>query len=164
MLIAYDSYFFFRPEASKVERALALRAHLECLINLNMIYLKYHAAKGLYQSGVYYRRDPKGKISPWLPIPALYERGWGDCKSLATAYIAELRNRGLGAEPVFRFLPPFFKGTDHEYTLYHILVETDSGFQDVSKDLGMGWKDLKPFYQTDGSVESFDSAGMHALR
>jgi hypothetical protein len=159
MLIAFNCGHVFRPDASKVDNALALRALLDCLVDLNVAYLKHHPALGLYQSGVFYKRTLE-----WEPIPALYERGYGDCKSLATALIAQYRLQGIAAEPVFRFMPPFNAGKVDEYTLFHILIQTDAGFEDPSKDLGMGWKELEPFYRTDGTVESWDSAGMHPLR
>lgn len=156
MLVPVNCAHVFLPDTSKVDNALALRALLDCLVNLNIAYLKHHTALPLYRSGVVYRRTLE-----WDPIPCLYERGFGDCKSLACALIAEYRMQGIPAEPSFRFLPPFHKGTPDEYTLFHILVETNSGFEDPSKELGMGWKDLQPFYPNDEtSIVSWDSAGL----
>jgi len=143
-MLTFDVSYFFRPDASKVEKALALRSLLDNLINLNLIYLQYHAVPSLYQSGVVYKRD-----QIWNPIPSLYDQGSGDCKSLACALIAEYRMQGIDAEPAFRFMPPFFRGTKLEYTLFHILVQTPSGYEDPSKKLGMLKKDLGPFYQND---------------
>ena len=73
--------------------------------------------------------------------------------SLACALIAQYRLQGIVAEPTFRFLPPFFEGTKFEYTLFHILVQTPSGYEDPSKELGMLAQEYKPFYSnqaTDG--------------
>lgn len=148
-MLTFDVSYFFRPDASKVEKALALRSLLDNLINLNLVFLQYHAAPTLYRSGVIYKRD-----QIWNPIPSLYEQGSGDCKSLACALIAEYRMRGIAAEPTFRFQPPFFKGTKLEYTLFHILVQTPTGFEDPSKRLGMLKKDLTPFYQSDSLDDS----------
>jgi hypothetical protein len=139
-MLEFNASYFFRPDASKVEKALALRSLLDNLIELNTVYLRYHSAPSLYASGVVYKRDPI-----WNPIPT-YEAGIGDCKSLACALIAEYRQHGIPANPAFRFLPPFYQGTALEYTLFHILVQTPSGFEDPSKRLGMLDSDLKPFY------------------
>jgi hypothetical protein len=151
-MLTFDERWYFRPDASKVEKALALRASLDLLISLNLIFLSDHTVPPLYSAGVVYKRDPI-----WAPIPSLYARTFGDCKSLACALIAEYRNRGIPAEPAFRFLPPFFRGTEMEYTLFHILVQTHSGYEDPSKRLGMLKKDLTPFYQ-EGTI---DGSSLH---
>ena len=146
-MITIDASNFFQPKASRVEKALALRSFLDNLISLNQVYLHYHpGTPGLYQTGVFYKRDPI-----WRPIPSLYENGFGDCKSLACALVAEYRLRGIAAEPTFRFLPPFFEGTKFEYTLFHILVQTPSGYEDPSKELGMLAQEYKPFYSNEAS-------------
>lgn len=77
----------------------------------------------------------------WEPIPALYKRGYGDCKSLTAALIAQYRLAGKKARPVFRFVPRPDGGTD-----YHILVQTERGFEDPSKVLGMGKNEVAKFY------------------
>jgi len=144
-MITIDGSDFFRPHASRVEKALALRSFLDNLISLNQVFLHYHPGiPGLYQSGTYYKRD-----TIWRPIPSLYANGFGDCKSLACALIAEYRLVGIQAEPTFRFLPPFFEGTQFEYTLFHILVQTPTGYDDPSKELGMLAQDYQPFYSSD---------------
>ena len=146
-MLVFDTSYFFRPDASKVEKALALRTLLDCLIDLNLTFLQYHSAPSLYRSGVRYKRD-----QVWSPIPSLYQNGTGDCKSLACALVAEYRMQGIAAQPAFRFQAPFFKGTKLEYTLFHILVEMPSGLvEDPSKKLGMLDRDLRAFYQPDSS-------------
>jgi hypothetical protein len=151
-MLTFDVSYFFRPEASKVEKALALRSLLDCLINLNLSFLQYHSAPTLYRSGVRYQRD-----QIWNPIPSLYAQQTGDCKSLACALIAEYRMHGIDAQPAFRFQPPFFRGTKLEYTLFHILVQTPSGVEDPSKKLGMLKKHLEPFY----GPESLSDEDLH---
>lgn len=128
----------FFPGASRVENAQALRILLDCLIDLNRVFLRAHAAPTLYQSGVRY-----GRTRLWEPIPALYARQYGDCKSLSAALIAEYREQGIEADPVFRFNPNP-NGTND----FHILVHTARGFEDPSKVLGMGSNENAHFPKT----------------
>jgi len=74
-----------------------------------------------------------GRTKLWEPIPALYARGYGDCKSVATARIAELRRQGIEAKPVFRWVERPGGIRD-----FHILVQKGDEFEDPSKILGMG--------------------------
>lgn len=130
MDITFSIPFAFSPTASQETNAAALKVLLDCFIRLNLVYLASHSPSGLYRSGVRY-----GRTTIWDTIPALYERGYGDCKSLTAAYIAELRAQGRQANPVFRFFRrPADGGLD-----FHILVQlADGTFMDPSKDLGMG--------------------------
>lgn len=120
----------FKPGANPIDNAYTLRALLDGLTEINRAYLDYHPnTPALYQSGVRY-----GRTQLWEPIPALYGRRLGDCKSLSAALIAEKNRNGEAAKPVFRFRERRDKtGTD-----YHILVMTDEGWKDPSKVLGMG--------------------------
>jgi hypothetical protein len=135
MKITYDLPHVFNGRASDVHNAQAVKILLDCLVNLNLSYLSYTTVPPLYSSGVRYRR---GKI--WLPIPSLYSQGWGDCKSLAAALVAEYRRKGIKAAPVFRFQ----KRADGSM-LYHILVMVPDKngyekqlYEDPSRRLGMG--------------------------
>jgi len=130
MQITLNLPHVFYPGSSPKDNARVLRALLDCMVNINQAYLKDHSALGLYQSGVVY-----GRTKIWETIPALYQRGFGDCKSLTAALIAEYRNRGIEADPVFRF--DYSKKRPGQIN-YHILVQTKYGFKDPSKDLGMG--------------------------
>jgi hypothetical protein len=85
-----------------------------------------------------------GRTRVWETIPALYQRGFGDCKSLTAAYIAELQKRGMQADPVFRWIRTPEGGTD-----FHILVQTIRGFEDPSKVLGMGSVEVAPLGPND---------------
>jgi hypothetical protein len=163
MHIVYNIPHAFYPGASKVDNAYALRALLDCLVNLNLGYLKCHNVPGLYQSGVRY-----GRTRIWEPIPALYmpnkhkenilsvfytplgESGGikrGDCKSLATARIAELQSQGIECQPVFRFAK---RPDDSGAIDFHILLQVDkkvspSGWEDPSRILGMGKEEVARF-------------------
>ena len=131
MQIAYNLPHVFNPRASQAENARVLRILLDTLINLNQAYLENHTVLPLYKSGVVY-----GRTRIWEPIPALYSRGYGDCKSLSAALIAEYRRQGIDCAPVFRWNKA--KGYRAGETDYHILVQTAKGFEDPSKVLGMG--------------------------
>jgi hypothetical protein len=133
MQITFELPHVFEPGSSSKEEAIALRKLLDCLIALDVAYLDYrkrihHTVPSLYNSGVVYRRT-----ETWCSTPALYELGYGDCKSLSAALIAERRVQGRIAVPRFRFYvrPNGYKG-------FHVLVETDAGMEDPSRRLGMG--------------------------
>lgn len=128
MKITFDLPYVFVPGASEADNAFALQKLLECLIHLNMGFLRAHSVPSLYRSGVVY-----GRTDDWCTIPSLYRLGYGDCKSLTAALIAEYRMQGIMCNPVFRFIPNREGACD-----YHILVQTSAGFEDPSKRLGMG--------------------------
>lgn len=121
----------FYAQASKSSNATALRALLDCLVDLDIIYLKANPkTPGLYEARVFYHFMPTR--APWDTIPTLFSRGYGDCKSLAAARIAELRCRGQVANPVFRFLK------NNWGTMFHILILHSNGtWECPSRILGM---------------------------
>ena len=129
MYIVFNMPHVFAGDSDSQANAYALRILLECLIGLNRAFLRSHSVPTLYRSGVRY-----GRTLDWLTIPALYSKQVGDCKSLTAALIAEYRNKGVSAEPVFRWIAND-RGTGNNY---HILVQTNKGFEDPSKVLGMG--------------------------
>ena len=160
MEITFNLPHVFNPKASSVDNAYALRALLDCLIQINLGYLQTHSVPELYRSGVRY-----GRTVIWEPIPALYARGFGDCKSLATAKIAELRFKGIPCEPTFRWIKRGGNGLDKTAPNdFHILVQTGSSYIDPSKVLGMGKNENEKFFKTNGTVMSWDSAGWNELR
>lgn len=118
----------FYPGSSPRVNSFALRKLLDDLTDENVQYLKQTQSCPLYFSGVVYARTTE-----WDSIPALYNRGFGDCKSLTCALVAEYRNKGLEAKSVFRYV----KNAKGSYD-FHILVQTPYGFEDPSKFLGMG--------------------------
>lgn len=132
MQITFNLPHVFFPGSDRTENAEVLEVLLDTAIRINGIYLRKmkrtgHSVPSLYESGVVYSRTRW-----WEPIPALYERGYGDCKSLTAAIIAEYQHKGVACRPVFRWNP------NPESTDYHILVQTATEFQDPSKILGMG--------------------------
>lgn len=132
----------FRARSSKSDNAIALRALLDCLIDLNLVILSAcPSTLGLYQSRVFYRLMP-AKAS-WDTILTLYARGYGDCKSLVAARVAELRRNGCVANPVFRHIK------DGWGTMFHILILHDNGaWECPSRILGMRTGQELPGYST----------------
>ena len=149
----------FSAASSALDNACALKALLECMVAVNTGFLKFHDVPPLYHSGVRY-----GRTSIWEPVPALYlpnkvqdlfnpvfwvPRGVnggqkrGDCKSLGTARVAELRMKGVQAEPVFRWA----KRPDRSGNLdFHILVMLPNGdHEDPSRKLGMGSNEVQRY-------------------
>jgi hypothetical protein len=128
----------FHPRASKTKNAIALRALLDCLIDLDSICLKScPTLPRLYQSGVVYHLMPSR--APWDTIPTMARRGFSDCKSLVAARIAELRHDGGVAIPVFRNI------TDGWGTMFHILILHGNGqWECPSRLLGMSTVQEQP--------------------
>jgi len=166
MEITFNLPYVFNPDSSQVDNAYALRSLLDCLIALNLGHLRFHTVPGLYQSGVKY-----GRTKVWEPIPALYLKNKirdqfdpvyfvpndyttigakrrGDCKSLTAALIAEYMIADKKCQPVFRFAP---RKDGSGLLDFHILVQTEHGFEDPSKELGMGKDEVARFYQSAGS-------------
>jgi hypothetical protein len=135
--ITFSLPHVFERGTQSLENDEALAALLDCLITLNVSYLRKNKVAPLYASGVVYERT-----IVWDTIPALYGRGFGDCKSLAAARVAELRVSGQRARPVFRFVDSP-KGD----RFYHILVMTLRGWEDPSKQCGMSAHEVAYFYQ-----------------
>jgi hypothetical protein len=134
----------YKPGASQVENAQTLQNLLEFMVRENMNYLRRHPeTPSLYRSGVVY-----GRTTWWEPIPAMRARGFGDCKSLTSALCAEYRLHGIWCRPVHRYNPRGDGNTD-----YHILLETENGWEDPSANLGMGAHENAPFFD-EGSVGS----------
>jgi hypothetical protein len=132
----------FHPNSDLGENAAALEPLLECLCDIDLAYLYFNPnTVSLYQSPVYYDRTVV-----WDSIPALYKRGKGDCKTLATQRVAEYRKSGLPARPVFRFLPPA-QNPKNQFQ-YHILVLGPYGWEDPSKIKGMGKNENSYFHAT----------------
>lgn len=128
--------FVFHAGANPTANAKVLRILLECLINIDRVFLRaYPNTPPLYKSGVVY-----GRTDEWDAIPSLYGKKYGDCKSLSACLIAQYRESGIEARPVFRFNSNPDGSTD-----YHILVLRDGAFEDPSKVCGMGKNEFSYF-------------------
>jgi len=142
-LVVWNLPHVFTSTSSEDENAYALRCLLDCLINLNLSYLKYGKRRKIPR--LYELHDAGGityhRTQIWDTIPGLYTRGYGDCKSLTAALIAQYLHEGKDCAPVFRFE----KRPDGSGSLdFHILVQTADGFEDPSKVLGMGSNENAP--------------------
>lgn len=143
MLISYHLPHVFHPGSDKLLNARTLRLSMEYMVGCNRVFLeeskrlKYKVLP-LYRSGVVYDRT-----TWWEPIPALYTRGYGDCKSLSAAWIAQAQHfKRIPSRPVFRFVDNEDGSID-----YHILVQLSDGrVEDPSKVLGMGADEVAKFY------------------
>lgn len=133
MEITFSFPHVFHSTASQAAEAVALNLCLEFLVGINRAYLRDHSTKSLYRSGVVY-----GRTVEWDSIPAVIQRGYGDCKSLSAWRIAELRESGSECRPTFRWVRRRNGKKD-----FHILVAVarQGGsplWEDPSKTLGMG--------------------------
>lgn len=139
--VNFDIPFAFFDGCSEEVNAIALRALLDCLIAFNTLLITKcgFPITPLYDSPVFYRRT-----TVWDAIPAMYNLGYGDCKSLTAAKIAEYRAQGIPCNPVFRFSPPDHPGG---IMLFHILVQTAEGYEDPSKMKGMLASEFHPMYR-----------------
>lgn len=134
----------FTPDADTEENAEALRALLDCLCDIDLDYLRRCARyvgdpsiDNLYRSRIRYKRTTE-----WDPISVLYSKGYGDCKSLSAAVIAQYAYRGMDSVPVFRWIRRKDGSGNFDF---HILVQTVDGFEDPSKACGMGQDENKWF-------------------
>jgi hypothetical protein len=138
MRIEYNLPHCFEPDTSRVMNAMTLEASLDYLTRLNLIWLKAHPATvPLYRSGVCY-----GRTKVWEPIPALFARQYGDCKSLSAALVAEYLIQGIECRTVHRYI---LRPTNNSIQDYHVLVQVGDRFEDPSKRLGMPTGELKKF-------------------
>jgi hypothetical protein len=125
----FDLPSLFCTTSSAVQDGEALEILMGGLTALNEAYLStHHGVPSLYTCGVIY-----GRTDIWDTLPALYARGYGDCKSVSACLVAEYRKQGRDCRTVFRWIRTASGTKD-----YHILVLTNEGFEDPSKVLGMG--------------------------
>ena len=122
-LVTFDLPFVFHAGSTPTENAIALQALLHCLTAINEDYLRHCPDSAyLYESGIYYDRT-----EIWDSIPALYRRGYGDCKSLSCALVAERRAQRREAVPVFRWVA-VKESSAPFHVFYHILVLAEDGW------------------------------------
>lgn len=110
-----------------------LTAALEGLTAFNAAWLSSHpSAPRLYDAGVRYEREPRGR-EVWQTYPDLLRSRRGDCEDLAAARAAELRR--FGDANAIAFARKVRPG------LWHIRVRHGDGtIEDPSRVLGMGKK------------------------
>lgn len=142
MLIGFNFDHLYYPGSDLVMDMQTAREMVEFLVRVNLIYLTRQRALGrpvkpLYHSGVRYKR-----VDEWEPIPTLYRRGYGDCKNLVAALIAQRRfELGKQTQAAFRWV----ENADHTFE-FHILCQEDADFDDPSLKLGMDQAEVAKFY------------------
>lgn len=105
-----------------------LEALLEGLVRLNLTQLRRGLVPPLYQSGVRYQREQRGR-EDWQTAAEAYARRVADCEDLAAWRAAELRLAGIEARAIVYQAGPRLK---------HVVVEYPDGRrEDPSKRLGM---------------------------
>jgi hypothetical protein len=105
---------------------LVLQALLEGLAAASYVQLRRYALPRLYESGVYYQREPKGR-ERWQTAVETYRRGAGDCEDLTAWRVAELRFDGEPARGIVIPTGP---------RRYHAIVErADGSLEDPSRRL-----------------------------
>ncbi len=132
----------------------ALRALLDCMVQLDRAVIRRYSVPALYRSGVVY-----GRTDLWETIPALYTpkasrdpslngRAYGDCKSLASALIAEYLEQGIDASPVFRWAVRDDGSGNYDFHILVMVIHPDGSFtfEDPSRELGMGANEVAKFY------------------
>jgi len=126
----------FRGDFERPLSNAILAQLLEALVRCDVdIFKTYPQLPGVYQSGVFYKREPLGEEF-WLTVLALYRQGFGDCEDLASALTAEKRVRQgrAGVRAGFTWRKRLGGGT-----LYHIQQMNEAGGleDDPSARLGM---------------------------
>lgn len=118
------------------DNAHAAEALLKCLTDIDTLYwtMRGGVLEPLYANPLFYRRT-----CVWDTTPALYARGYGDCKSLACTRTAEYRLAGRASRPFFRFIPPELN-PDREF-MYHIVTGKDAGRPIPWEPLNTSWED-----------------------
>lgn len=124
---------------------LAIKPILEALVMADQLYIRTHRVPPIYESGVRYQEEPVNqanlpgsggtyRIEEFAAIPAIMERGWGDCDDLAPWRCAELREHGEPAKIRIQWK----KNPETGQKLYHIVVRrADGRIEDPSLLLGM---------------------------
>lgn len=111
------------------EATAVVQALVDALTITDVGYLRSHPnTPALYNSGVYYCRDERGKERQWWDVQAVRANGCADCKALAAWRAAELIVAGYPAEPIV---------TTTDGTLFHVVVRIGNKIEDPSAILGM---------------------------
>lgn len=131
------NFSVFSPGSKQVDDSVCLKALLYGLAEANGIYMQCGCFPELYSSGVFYKRT---KV--WDSIIGLINRGYGDCKTLTAVRLAEMWRTGYHAVPNFRW-----ERRENGGKNYHILIDSELGYEDPSKILGMGMDENVHFRQ-----------------
>ena len=156
MRLCYDIGFAFFDGSNVEIDSEVLRLSMDYLINLDRVWRRNNPkAPTLYKSGVIYDRT-----AVWYTTPDIYVHGRADCKSLAAARIAELREQGVRCSPAFRHAVSRDPRTGREFKEYHILVQLEGPRKGV-----FGGKTLKAEDPSDilGMKQYYAAQGLQFL-
>lgn len=103
--------------------AALIRAILTQLVALNVVARKRGDVPELYQSGVRFRREPRG-VETFRDAPNVFRVGHGDCAHLAAWRVADLRLRGERAALAVR--ARWTKRAPRR-RVFHVMVRRQSG-------------------------------------
>ena len=130
MIIPFELSHEFSEGSTPEENSFALKALLGALVALDVGFLRRtRDVPRLYASGIVYVREPH-----WLTTETMYLQGYGDCKSLTAAIIAErLFYDRVQCTPVFRDI----RRKDGLLDFHILVMNPDGTFEDPSKVCGM---------------------------
>jgi hypothetical protein len=111
------------------EQITVLEMLMEVLVNINVIWLRKHAAPKLYDLKPRYIVKPRPfALDCWQDIPATVKYGTGDCKDFVAYRCAELRVEGTAAK---------VKVVKDGEVFHFIVVHHENVIEDPSERLGM---------------------------
>jgi len=123
----------------------AIKPVLEALVLIDQMFIRLHHVPPIYKSGVRYKEEPLNnatlghigtpqRIEEFAAVPAVIERGWGDCDDLSPWRCAELREHGEPAKLRIQWK----RNPETGQKLFHIVVRrADGSIEDPSLLLGM---------------------------
>lgn len=114
----------------------AIESAVETLARVNFAYLADNPdTPTRQQSDVKYQREGRKNAEEWQSIPELLDSGVGDCEDLAAWEIAQLRRRGIRAQP---HVVPVVGKQGKWHVLVRVKIPGQSwAITDPSKDMGM---------------------------
>lgn len=120
----------FRPSPADLRSNDRILALLERLVRRNVVLISHGHIPPLYQSGVYYEKEPPGQDN-WLDCEETLRAGKGDCEDLGCWLAGQLRANGdHRARAVVKDVRPGLK---------HVQVRDGRNrLLDPSRVLGMG--------------------------
>lgn len=116
----------------------AIEKAVDALAAVDEMYLAEHPeTPALARSGVRYAREQRGfgQAERWQSIPEILARGEGDCEDLAAWRIAELRRRGVPAQP--RVVAAGKNAVGRWHIVVSVSTPRKNLIYDPSKELGM---------------------------
>lgn len=116
-------------QITKEDQASILKALMNALITVNLVWLREHKAPAIYDAAPEYLIKPRPfAIDSWQDIPTTLAKKSGDCKDFVAWRCAELMAEGIYVCPLVQW----------DGVLFHFLVSYGTGrVEDPSDILGM---------------------------